>query len=223
MGPKPDTGRRTRLRETGQAFGVIARLVRTFGLTLAELHQGDGGGRDVLVWPRGNQQVACLLSPGVDLPLTAAVRFALGAQCAALRLGVLPLVQAERSLARDLLYAALCLTPSAPQPADAARLRPLALELGKKLSRKERRELESGLSELPEPLAALHEVGEDARAGAYRAGALLAHELAPALVHVFGEQYTLDTLVNSKLGLRLLRFWTSQTCLVLLRGLGMTA
>jgi hypothetical protein len=60
---------------------------------------------------------------------------------------------------------------------DAVRLRPLALELGKKLAQGTPR-ARSGLAELPEPLAALHEVGEDARA-ARRAGAAGAG-LAPA-------------------------------------------
>ncbi|HET6339074.1 MAG TPA: hypothetical protein VFG30_37900 [Polyangiales bacterium] len=220
--PRPDTNRRTRLQETLEIHHVISRSVSVFGLTLGELHRGDADGRDIVVWSKGSGQIAVLLGPDIDLPLPAATKFALGGQCAALRLGVLPLIQAERGLARDLLYAALCMFPTAPQPPDAVRLRTLATELSRKLSRKERRELESAVAELPEPLQALAEVGEDARAGAHRAGMLLAQDLAPALRQVFGEGYTLDAIVNSKLGLRLLRFWTSQTCLALLRSIGMT-
>lgn len=220
--PRPDTSRRTRLAETLEIYHVISRSVGVFGLVLAELHRGDADGRDVVMWAKSTGQIAVLLGPDIDLPLTAATKFALGGQCAALRLGVLPLIQAERGLARDLLYAGLCMFPTAPQPPDAVRLRSLATELSRKLSRKERRELESAVAELPEPLQALWEVGEDARAGAHRAGMLLAQDLAPALRQVFGEGFALDTIVNSKLGLRLLRFWTSQTCLALLRSIGMT-
>jgi tetratricopeptide (TPR) repeat protein len=220
--PRPDTGRRTRLSDTLEIFHVVSRATAVFGSSLAELHRGEADGRDVVVWSKGAGQVSVLLGPELDLPLPASARFSLGAQCAALRFGVLPLIQAERGMARDLLFAALCLFPSAPQPVDAARLRPLALELGRKLSRKERRELEAAVAELPEPLPALTEIGEDARAGAYRAGLLIAQDLAPALQHVFGADYTLETIVNSKLGLRLLRFWTSQTCLALLRSIGVT-
>jgi tetratricopeptide (TPR) repeat protein len=220
---KPDTGKRTRLSEATEFFRAIARIAGVFGLTLTELHQNDSVGRDVVVWSRGPGQVAISVGHELNLPLTEPVKFALGSQCAALRLGVLPLIQAERGVARDLLYAALCMFPTAPQPTDAVRLRPLATELSRKLSRKERRELETVVGELPEPLQALQEVGEDARAGAYRAGILVARDLEPALRHVFGDNYSVDQLVNSKLGLRLLRFWTSQTCLALLRGLGMAS
>jgi tetratricopeptide (TPR) repeat protein len=216
------TGKRTRLSDTLEIHHVVSRFVRVFGLTLAELQRGDADGRDVLVSVKAQGQVSVLLGPDIDLPLPAATRFTLGAQCAALRLGVLPLVEAERGVARDLLYGALVMFPSAPQPPDAVRLRSLAAELSRRLSRKERRELESLVAELAEPLQALAEVGEDARAGAYRAGLLFATDLAPALAHVFGNDYNLDTIVNSKLGLRLLRFWTSQTCLALLRSMGIT-
>jgi hypothetical protein len=220
--PRPDTGRRTRLTETLEIFHVISRSTGAFGLGLSELHRAESDGRDVVVWSKGAGHVAVLLAAELDLPLPASVKFSLGGQCAALRLGVLPLIQAERGRARDLLHAALCMFPAAPQPPDAARLRTLATELSRKLSRKERRELETAVAELPEPLQALSEVAEDARAGAHRAGMLLAQDLAPALRQVFGEGYALDAIVNSKLGLRLVRFWTSQTCLALLRSIGMT-
>jgi hypothetical protein len=220
--PRPDTNRRTRLAETLEIHHVITRSVGVFGLTLGELHRGDADGREVVVWSKGAGQIAVLLGPDIDLPLSAATKFALGGQCAALRLGVLPLIQAERGLARDLLYAALCMFPTAPQPPDAVRLRALATDLSRKMSRKERRELEAAVAELPEPLQALSEVGEGARAGAHRAGMLLAQDLGPALRQVFGEGYALDAIVNSKLGLRLLRFWTSQTCLALLRSIGIS-
>ncbi len=221
---KPHMGRRTRVRDTSELYSTVGRLTRTFGLKLDELHQNPADADDVKVWAKpGSGELTVVLGADLYLPLPAAARFSLGMQCAAVRLGVLPLVSAERSVSRDLLYASLCFAPAAPQPPDAARLRPLATELSRRMSRKDRRDLEAALSELPEPASALHEVGEDARAGAYRAGALLALELAPALQHVFKDGYTLATLVNSKIGLRLLRCWTSQTCLVLLRGLGMTA
>jgi len=218
--PRAEAGRRTRVRDTSELHLAVARYLRALGLELGELHQGDSGEEQVMVWTKSTGQIAVLLPGRQELPLPAATRFGLGAQCAALRLGISPLVQADRNPARDLLFAATLLATDAPQPTDATRLRPLANELARRLSRKERRELEAGLAELPEPGQALHEVAEDARAGAYRAGTLLAQDLAPALVFVFGEDYTLDTIVNSKLGLRLLRFWTSQTCLALLRGLG---
>jgi tetratricopeptide (TPR) repeat protein len=220
---KPAISRRTRVREASPVYGEVYRLTRCFGLDLVELHQGDNAGRDVTLWSKNVGSVCCLLSHELSLPLSAAARFSLGSQCAALRLGVLPLVRGDRGGARDLLLAALCMGTGGPVPTDVERLRPLAAELAKNLSRKERRELDAALAELPDPLSALLEVGEDARAGAYRAGTLLAMDVAPALGHVFGGQYSVDTIINSKLGLRLLRFWTSQTCLGLLRGLGMTA
>ena len=40
-----------------ELYTVVARLVRTFGLSLGELHQAEGAARDVLVWSKGSGEI----------------------------------------------------------------------------------------------------------------------------------------------------------------------
>ncbi len=200
---------------------ALAKLTQAFGLSIDELYVGGEDPRALTMLMTKGRKQSWISGAELRAPLDATARFRVAQQAAAMRTLLSPLSLRSKSDARDLLRAGLlCVAPNRSL-AGAAQLAPLAEQLGKRLSRGERRELAELLHALPEPDNALQQVVDDARDAARRAGLLACGSLRVALSLTLAEHFDAAVVASDPAALSLLRCWCSGTALTLRRKLGL--
>jgi tetratricopeptide (TPR) repeat protein len=145
-------------------------------------------------------------------------RYEAGAQALARHLGIEALRRLDPAGQRDALRAAFALAGTARAPANVAEL---GKQLGKRLTRVQRKELARALEALADPERAIITYLQALDEAALRAGLLAADDPRPALTRVLaGMRVDLPACATSPLAIDLLRFWLSDDTLELRRELG---
>jgi hypothetical protein len=145
-------------------------------------------------------------------------RFEAGARALAQHLGVLALQRRDRPAQREAFRAALTLLDGAHATAESTAL---AKQLGKRLSRAQRKELVRALGALQQPDREIEAYLDALAFACTRAGMVAADDPRPALARALpGGRVELETIAATPRALELLRFWLSRDLLELRRELG---